>query len=417
MAKFFYFDSNGTKQGPYDDARLVALAKNGSITPDTRIEYTSEKYPDGKQTLAGKIKGLFPPPIPVPSPVSSVDTVSPDNPFITPQPTTGTSSTGKPFINPPSAQPPSPPLMIYCSACGNQVLASAFVCPQCGTKVAKPQTPTPPQQPYVQPQYPPPMIYCSACGNQVLASAFVCPQCGTKVAKPQSDPQPFQILSPTEQTIKQLKLYFWLFCISFAACIPAMFIGLAIDAGYADFVANGPKGIGIGIPKNYDEYFDMQMTARSANQFFLMVGLCGLVAAIVFFILLYRLCRRQIPPGIPTRSFWQKSYWQRLKDGGLGGLVELGGQVNRAMELLGLRGTVNETLGRIVSWLFFVEVWLFVLGMRADTADERFGFTALDTAAFIALMITSIIYLNGLKDAVITLVQNRDQTAVPTRFE
>jgi TM2 domain-containing membrane protein YozV len=29
-----------------------------------------------------------------------------------------------------------------------------------------------------------PMIYCSACGNQVIASAFVCPKCGTKIAKP-----------------------------------------------------------------------------------------------------------------------------------------------------------------------------------------------------------------------------------------
>jgi len=56
---------------------------------------------------------------------------------------------------------------------------------------------TPPQMPPMpSPQMPPayqqspnvpthqPMIYCSACGNQVLASAFVCPKCGTKIAKP-----------------------------------------------------------------------------------------------------------------------------------------------------------------------------------------------------------------------------------------
>ncbi|GHT45517.1 hypothetical protein FACS189454_05150 [Planctomycetales bacterium] len=66
MPNFFYFDNNGTKQGPYDGVQLTALAKNGNVTPDTLVENEA-----GKQTKAKNITGLFP--HPVPPPTSEVD--------------------------------------------------------------------------------------------------------------------------------------------------------------------------------------------------------------------------------------------------------------------------------------------------------------------------------------------------------
>jgi hypothetical protein len=48
-----YYDNDGQKQGPYSDVQLRGFAKQGTITPETRIENE-----DGKSVLARKVKGL-----------------------------------------------------------------------------------------------------------------------------------------------------------------------------------------------------------------------------------------------------------------------------------------------------------------------------------------------------------------------
>lgn len=53
MANWFYFDNDGTKQGPINDYQLKALVRRGVITTETHIETAS-----GQQVTAEKIKGL-----------------------------------------------------------------------------------------------------------------------------------------------------------------------------------------------------------------------------------------------------------------------------------------------------------------------------------------------------------------------
>lgn len=100
--------SNGQKQGLITQQELKDLVGQGIITPETPLETDG-----GHKGKAGQVKGLF----------------------------------LEPAVNPFASSPPQQPYpqsvpvqqpMLYCSACGNQVLASAFVCPRCGTKVAKP---------------------------------------------------------------------------------------------------------------------------------------------------------------------------------------------------------------------------------------------------------------------------------------
>jgi hypothetical protein len=98
MANWFYYDDNGQKQGPIDEEQLQILVANGMILPETRIETE-----DGRKAKAGKIKGLtFPP----------VDTVSPDNPFVTPLPEPGWA----------------------CPHCGEPMTAGEKFCGSCGRK-------------------------------------------------------------------------------------------------------------------------------------------------------------------------------------------------------------------------------------------------------------------------------------------
>jgi len=53
MTNWFYYDNDGTKQGPVTDGQLKGLAKQDIITPETIIE-TEE----GKTVPARKVKGL-----------------------------------------------------------------------------------------------------------------------------------------------------------------------------------------------------------------------------------------------------------------------------------------------------------------------------------------------------------------------
>jgi hypothetical protein len=62
VANFYYYDNNGRKIGPIDNAQLKVLAVQGVIVPDTVLEKE-----DGKQERAGQVKGLV---LPVPVPPS-----------------------------------------------------------------------------------------------------------------------------------------------------------------------------------------------------------------------------------------------------------------------------------------------------------------------------------------------------------
>jgi hypothetical protein len=128
MANWFYYDDNEQKQGPIDDRQLTILVTNRTILPETLIETE-----DGRQTKARKVKGLtFPPP-----PVPPDDTVSPENPFITPLPEskTGTSSTENLFTTPPSAA------ATPCPHCGEPVTAGETFCGSCGKSPGEPAAP------------------------------------------------------------------------------------------------------------------------------------------------------------------------------------------------------------------------------------------------------------------------------------
>jgi hypothetical protein len=62
MANYFYYDSNGVKQGPVSASQLKSLTKFGTIVPNTVIETQ-----DGKQARAENVKGLsFEPVLPPP---------------------------------------------------------------------------------------------------------------------------------------------------------------------------------------------------------------------------------------------------------------------------------------------------------------------------------------------------------------
>lgn len=65
---WFFFDVQGKKQGPITSAQLKALVAGGTITPATRIATEA-----GQESVAGKIKGLFPTAAPPPVPPQMVN--------------------------------------------------------------------------------------------------------------------------------------------------------------------------------------------------------------------------------------------------------------------------------------------------------------------------------------------------------
>ena len=54
MAKYFFYDANGVKQGPVSKEQLKELANQEIITPTTRIEVQN-----GPKGVAGQISGMF----------------------------------------------------------------------------------------------------------------------------------------------------------------------------------------------------------------------------------------------------------------------------------------------------------------------------------------------------------------------
>jgi len=97
MSTWFYYDSNGQKQGPVSGGQLKGLAKAGLITPGTLVETE-----DGKTALAKKVNGLTFGTLPQPE---TIQPVVPNPVPIAPPQTTALSvpTTSLPATSPPIA--------------------------------------------------------------------------------------------------------------------------------------------------------------------------------------------------------------------------------------------------------------------------------------------------------------------------
>jgi len=89
MKMWYYYDSNGRKQGPIVPRRILELAKSGKITPETILE--SE---DGKSAPAGTMKGLVFTDAPLPRAVATEQ----KTPASTVSPTTTVPTELNPFL-------------------------------------------------------------------------------------------------------------------------------------------------------------------------------------------------------------------------------------------------------------------------------------------------------------------------------
>lgn len=104
MAKWFFYDENGYRIGPLDDAALKNLALDGTLLPDSTVETEA-----GKKAKAESIKGLtfishdlnskyFVPPPPPIHPQSYASPAGPMNPDARLVSTAGTNSANVPII-------------------------------------------------------------------------------------------------------------------------------------------------------------------------------------------------------------------------------------------------------------------------------------------------------------------------------
>jgi len=114
-----YYDTNGEKIGPIRGSELKALAQQGAITPETRVEDG-----EGRSALARNVTGLTFPILPV---------------------------------------SPPPPQQWYCTNCGNPVSEQAPACMSCGAKPVGYRK------------------YCRKCGGGLKPEQVVCTKCGAKI--------------------------------------------------------------------------------------------------------------------------------------------------------------------------------------------------------------------------------------------
>ncbi|GHT32101.1 hypothetical protein FACS1894214_3840 [Planctomycetales bacterium] len=193
--------------------------------------------------------------------------------------------------------------------------------------------------------------------------------------------QQYTVLIPLISAIKELDAYFkwWVF-------------GLVVFIWWC--LAMAETGISQGIP----------IFEQDISFFTFFIGLAGFtVVSVSYSMLLYTLWK-QIPPDIaqttPGKGIgflfipFFNLYWQFIAIWGLGQ------DVNKTLERQGLPKTVNDGLGLAACILSCVSVTPY-LGILTGIAG----------------LIINIIYIKGVKDAVITLLQNPSQAAVPPRFE
>ncbi|MDD3587186.1 MAG: TM2 domain-containing protein [Thermoguttaceae bacterium] len=130
--QFYYLDSTGAKQGPFEIERIRMLIFQKKIFPDTILE-----TPEGKQGKAIQVPGLFP---------------------------------NQGFQNPlPSRQQPqSQPQMgqKYCTNCGRPVAEQAYACMSCGASPVGHRN------------------FCRTCGAPLNQEQIICIKCGSAVGTP-----------------------------------------------------------------------------------------------------------------------------------------------------------------------------------------------------------------------------------------
>ena len=225
MSTWYYYDSNGQKQGPITGGQLKGLAKTGRITSDTIVETEH-----GKKARAGKVKGLTfimpeathseptplepaqpveaeayglaaPPPPPSPFIASMLEAVEMpnttppilpepvvENPFAIPMPETVSTSVSdtseaenpfavsmpvmevsdspftapSPFIQAAQASPSSG--NVFCTNCGNSVSEQAVACMSCGAAPVGHRK------------------FCRSCGAALNPEQVVCIRCGAGIS-------------------------------------------------------------------------------------------------------------------------------------------------------------------------------------------------------------------------------------------
>ena len=141
MAKWYFYDGKGKKQGPFNEKNLRFFVLTKRILPNTQMENDA-----GEKGAAGDIPTLFPASAPAPSGGSVFTPVSPAESA--------------------AAQ------RIFCTGCGTPFGQDTARCPYCGSDTAKNNR------------------FCHKCGKQILSGQVVCSQCGTPVYIPDDGSSP-----------------------------------------------------------------------------------------------------------------------------------------------------------------------------------------------------------------------------------
>ena len=126
MPNFFYYDTNGQKQGAFNEQQLKAFAAQGIINRQTQLETEG-----GHKGLAGQIPGLF---------------------AAAPSPFTQPTQAGSPHTN------------VFCTNCGNPIAEYAVACMSCGA------------QPVWHKKF------CRRCGAALNPEHVICIKCGARIS-------------------------------------------------------------------------------------------------------------------------------------------------------------------------------------------------------------------------------------------
>jgi hypothetical protein len=169
MANFFYYDTNGTKQGLITSQELQDLVTQGIITPETLLETDT-----GHKGKAGQIKGLqFPELMPRETPdldMTDMFTVP------TPQYTS------------PQVRPAND---TFCTNCGKPVMEKAVACMSCGAKPTGHKN------------------FCRSCGVSVNPHQVMCIKCGAAVGKSRGGGSGNDVLGERNQFIAAALAFFF----------------------------------------------------------------------------------------------------------------------------------------------------------------------------------------------------------------
>lgn len=148
MAKWYFYDGKGKKQGPFNEKNLRFFVLTKRILPNTQMENDA-----GEKGAAGDIPTLFP--VSAPAPPSA------------PVPPGGNVSTP---VSP--AESAGVQQGIFCTGCGTHFGQDTPQCPYCGSDTAKNNR------------------FCHKCGREISSGQVVCSHCGTPVYIPDDGSSP-----------------------------------------------------------------------------------------------------------------------------------------------------------------------------------------------------------------------------------